>query len=129
MAPGTEKSQTKAVIEALESDDPAVIKTIRKSQLGMLTRSKTNLQATLVFQEGSSTLYDLERINIQDVAHIYSQAEKTYENVVNLHERYLLKKVDVSDTEAICDLYISNVENSFREVVRLRGIYQDQLKA
>ena len=54
MAPGT-KSQTKAVIEALESDDPAVIKTIRKSQVGMLTRSKTNLEAALILREGSSS--------------------------------------------------------------------------
>lgn len=89
--------QTKAVTEALESSDPGHIKTIRGSQLGCLTRSLNDLKSTLVKQADSEE-FDLSKISDSKVKLLVKQAKYAYDNVVNLHERYLLKQTGLTDT-------------------------------
>ena len=122
------QGQTKAVTEALESSDPGLIKTIRGSQLGCLTRSLNSLKSTLVKQEDSEKL-DLSKISDSKVKHLVKEAKNAYENVVNLHERYLLKKTGLTDTEAEDNEYISRVETTFYELVELQGQYDSENKA
>ena len=122
------QGQTKAVTEALESSDPGLIKTIRGSQLGCLTRSLNSLKSTLVKQEDSEKL-DLSKISDSKVKHLAKEAKNAYENVVNLHERYLLKKTGLTDTEAEDNEYISRVETTFYELVELQGQYDSENKA
>ena len=62
MAPKTEE-QSVAVIGALQSEDSNVIKSIRGSQKGVLTRHLNTLKQILVLQDGSDLLYDLDKIN------------------------------------------------------------------
>ena len=68
------QGQTKAVTEALESSDPGLIKTIRGSQLGCLTRSLNSLKSTLVKQEDSEKL-DLSKISDSKVKHLVKEAK------------------------------------------------------
>ena len=111
--------QTKAVTEALESTDPAFIKTIRGSQLGCLTRSLNSLKSTLVTQAESEEL-DLSKISDSKVEHLLKEARNAYENVVNLHERYLFTKLEIN-TETEDNNYIEAVEARFYELIELQG--------
>ena len=111
-APG----QTKAVTEALESSDPSLIKTIRGSQLGSFTRSLNDLKSSLKKQTDSEEL-DLAKISDSKVKHLVKQARSAYDNVVNLHERYLLKKTGLTDTESEDNNYIAAVEAKFYELI------------
>ena len=128
MAPKTEE-QSVAVIGALQSEDSNVIKSIRGSQKGVLTRHLNTLKQILVLQDGSDLLYDLDKINQPKVEFLYNEAKSAYRNAVNLHERYLLKRNDADllvDTDTNCELYIGGVEKSFQEVVELYGNFRDQ---
>ena len=128
MAPKTEE-QSVAVIGALQSEDSNVIKSIRGSQKGVLTRHLNTLKQILVLQDGSDLLYDLDKINQPKVEFLYNEAKSAYRNAVNLHERYLLKRNDTDllvDTDTNCELYIGGVEKSFQEVVELYGNFRDQ---
>ena len=59
MAPKTEEEQSVAVTGALQSEDSSVIKSIRGSQKGVLTRHLNTLRQILVKQEGNVSLYDI----------------------------------------------------------------------
>ena len=122
-APG----QTKAVTEALESSDPSLIKTIRGSQLGSFTRSLNDLKSSLKKQTDSEEL-DLAKISDSKVKHLVKQARSAYDNVVNLHERYLLKKTGLTDTESEDNNYIAAVEAKFYELIELQEQYDSQVK-
>ena len=120
--------QTKAVTEALESSDPGHIKTIRGSQLGCLTRSLNDLKSTLVKQADSEE-FDLSKISDSKVKLLVKQAKYAYDNVVNLHERYLLKQTGLTDTESEDNDYIAAVEAKFYELIELQGQYDSQVKS
>ena len=61
--------KSKAVLDALESEDPVIIKTIRGSQLGNLTRSLNALKTALVVNADGAG-YDLDKISESKVKHI-----------------------------------------------------------
>ena len=92
MAPKGGEEQSLAVVGALQSEDSTIIRSIRGSQKGVLTRHLNTLKQILVKQEGDVCLYDLEKINHSKVDLVYNEAKRAYRNTVNLHERYFIKR-------------------------------------
>ena len=83
-------TQSKAVLDALSSDDPDTIKATRGSQLSNLTRRLNALNRALIKQTTGSE-YDLSRISDSEVRINIKEAKVSYSNICDLHERYLLK--------------------------------------
>ena len=117
-------TQSKALLEALSSDDPEKIKAIRGSQLSNLTRRLNALNRALIKQTTGSE-YDLSRISDSEVRINIKEAKVSYSNICDLHERYLLKQG--SKEEEI--KYITDVDTKYFEVIKLEESYDNQLKA
>ena len=75
------QSQSTAIEEALKHNDPAILKTIRDAHFEELKRHRYDLQNALVLQEEDEKLYDMAKIDLEQVAFICSEAEKSYNNV------------------------------------------------
>ena len=97
---------TKALKDALVSNDPLEIKKIRASQLSLLSRKLTQLKTNLVVKEGESQ-YDLKDVSEKEIRVMFSAAKIAYNNVSELHERYVLKKIGLTETEKEDDEYMN----------------------
>ena len=114
--------------EALDNNDSDHIKTIRSSQLGCSARSLHDLKTTLIVQADNSGNLDLPKISHSKVKHLVNQAKNSYDNFVDLHERYLLKKANSTEIETEDNEYIAAVEAKFYELIELQEQYESQVK-
>ena len=119
---------TKALKDALVSNDPVEIKNIRASQLSLLSRKLTQLKTNLVVKEGESQ-YDLKDVSEKEIRVMFSAARIAYNNVSELHERYVLKKIGLTETEKEDDEYMNKVDEKYFEVLRYEESYDKQLKS
>ena len=109
---------SKALQDALASNDPVEIRKIRGSQAGLLTRKLNQLKEKLVVKDGESE-YDLAGVSEKEIRVIFSAAKIAYNNVCVLHERYVLKKINLTDSEDEDNKYINDVDSSYYELLRL----------
>ena len=73
-------TMTPAVKEALESTNLELVKKIRGSEKGMLTKNINALKLALVKKADDPSLFDLEKISRKRVELIANEAKNHYEN-------------------------------------------------
>ena len=118
---------TKALKDALVSNDPVEIKKIRASQSGQLTRKLTQLNSKLVIKDGGDE-FDLTGVSEKEIRVTFSAAKIAYNHVCELHERYILNKIGLAESEEDDNKWIDEVDKNYYEVLRLEESYDKQLK-
>ena len=68
-------------------------------------------------------------VSEKEIRVIFSAAKIAYNNVCVLHESYVLKKINLTESEDEDNNYINDVDSSYCELLRLEESYEDQLRA
>ena len=127
-------SQLKAVEEASGLDDPAYVKTLRVAQVELLHGLKCDLQNALVLKEENKRFYNLEKIDVRQIAQLIHKTEKVCEKLDDSRSdniRAIMKQTGKNLDDAIDEFFASydiSYDDVLDEIWELHYSYRRQLE-